>query len=48
MFNWNKGAQIAKSGEAGFLSGDSVFRIIALADGGLLNLGAFAVKTVKA
>ena len=47
MFNWNKDAQIAKSGEAGFMSGDSVFRIIALADGGLLDLGAFTAKAVK-
>ena len=48
MFNWNKDAVIDKSKEAGFESGDSVFRIIALADGGLLNLGAFTAKAVKA
>lgn len=46
QFNWNKDAEITKSSEAGFLSGDSVFRIIALADGGMLDLGAFTAKTV--
>lgn len=48
MFNWNKDAVIDKSKEAGFTTGDSVFRIIALADGGMLDLGAFTAKAVKA
>lgn len=47
QFNWSKEATIDKSGEVAFKSGDSVFRILALADGGLLELGAFAAKKVK-
>ena len=47
QFNWNKEATIDKSEEVAFKSGDSVFRILALADGGLLDLGSFAAKKVK-
>lgn len=43
MFNWSKDAVIEKSSEIAFLSGDEVFRILALADGGLLNVGGFVV-----
>lgn len=42
LFNWNKGAEITKSTETGFKSGDSYFRILALADGNLADLGAMA------
>ena len=42
IFNWNKDAEITKSGEAGFTSGDTYFRVLALADGGLADLGAMA------
>lgn len=47
QFNWNKEATIDKSEEVAFKAGDSVFRILALADGGLLDLGSFAAKKVK-
>lgn len=43
MFNWAKEAVIDKSSEVAFLSGDEVFRILALADGGVLNADAFVV-----
>ena len=45
MFNWNKDAVIDKSAEVAFKSGDSVFRILALVDGGLANLGAMTAKS---
>ncbi len=45
QFNWNKNAVIDKSAEVAFKSGDSVFRIIALADGGLAELGGFTAKS---
>lgn len=47
MFNWNKEATIDKSAEVAFKAGDSVFRILALADGGLLDLDSFAAKKLK-
>lgn len=46
IFNWNKEAEISKSTEVGFTSGDSYFRILALVDGGLADLGAMAVMKV--
>lgn len=46
MFNWAKDAEIRKSEEAGFMSGDTAFRILALVDGGLANLGAMAALEV--
>ena len=46
MFNWNKEAEIRKSEEAGFMSGDIAFRILALVDGGLANLGAMAALQI--
>ena len=46
MFNWNKDAEIRKSEEAGFMSGDTAFRILALVDGGLANLGAMAALQI--
>lgn len=46
MFNWNKDAEIRKSEEAGFMSGDTAFRILALVDGGLANLGAMAALEI--
>lgn len=46
VFNWNKEAEITKSTENGFASGDTYFRILALADGGLADLGAMAAITV--
>lgn len=46
IFNWNKDAEITKSGEAGFTSGDTYFRVLALADGGLADLGAMAAIKV--
>ena len=46
MFNWNKDAEIRKSEEAGFISGDTAFRILALVDGGLANLGAMAALQI--
>lgn len=45
MFNWSKEAVIDKSSEVAFKSGDSVFRILALCDGGLANLGAMTAMT---
>jgi len=48
MFNWSKDAELTKSKEAAFESGDSVYRILALADGGLVDLGAMAVMSIKA
>lgn len=45
MFNWNKEPVIDKSAEVEFKSGDSVFRIIALGDGGLADLGAMTAKS---
>ena len=47
MFNWSKDAVIEKSKEVEFKSGDSVFRILALADGGLMDLGAMAVLDAR-
>lgn len=47
MFNWSKDAELSKSKEAAFASGDSVYRILALADGGLADLGAMAVMTLS-
>lgn len=47
MFNWSKDAELSKSKEAAFASGDSVYRILALADGGLANLGAMTVMSLK-
>lgn len=47
MFNWSKDAELSKSKEAAFASGDSVYRILALADGGLADLGAMAVMSLK-
>ncbi|MCD8025080.1 MAG: phage major capsid protein [Candidatus Gastranaerophilales bacterium] len=44
MFNWSKDAQITKSEESAFASGDTVYRILALADGGLADLGAITAK----
>ena len=44
MLNWNKDAVIDKSAEVAFKSGDSVFRIIALLDGGLAELGGITAK----
>lgn len=48
MFNWSKNAEISKSKESAFASGDVVYRILALADGGLADLGAIAVMKEKA
>lgn len=48
MFNWSKDAVINKSEETAFMSGDTVYRILALADGGLADLGAMAVMSKKA
>lgn len=48
MFNWSKDATISKSEETAFASGDVVYRILALADGGLADLGAIAVMSKKA
>jgi len=48
MFNWSKDAQIAKSEESAFASGDTVYRVLALADGGLANLGAICATKVSA
>ena len=48
MFNWNKDAVVDKSAEVAFKSGDSVFRILALVDGGLADLGAFTAKSAVA
>ena len=45
MFNWNKEAVIDKSGEVEFKKGDSVYRILALCDGGLADLGAMTAMT---
>ena len=45
MLNWNKDAVIDKSAEVAFKSGDSVFRIIALLDGGLAELGGITAKS---
>ena len=45
QFNWNKDAVIDKSAEVAFKSGDSVFRIIALLDGGLAELGGITAKS---
>ncbi len=47
MFNWNKDLEITKSGEAAFKSGDTVFRGLALVDGGLADLGAIVALKVK-
>ena len=47
MFNWSKDAEITKSKESAFESGDTVYRILALADGGLADLGAMAVMELK-
>lgn len=47
QFNWNKDVTITKSGEAAFASGDTVFRGLALADGGLADLGAMKALKVK-
>lgn len=47
MFNWSKDAEISKSKENAFESGDTVYRILALADGGLADLGAMAVMQKK-
>lgn len=47
MFNWSKDAEIAKSAESEFASGDTVYRILALCDGGLADLGAIAVMQKK-
>ncbi len=47
QFNWNKDAVIDKSAEVAFKSGDSVFRIIALGDGGLAELGGFVAMSSK-
>lgn len=47
QFNWNKDIEITKSGEAAFASGDTVFRGLALADGGLADLGAMKALKVK-
>lgn len=46
MFNWNKDTEIKKSEEVGFMSGDTAFRILALVDGGLANLGAMAALEI--
>ena len=48
MFNWSKDAVISKSEETAFMSGDTVYRILALADGGLADLGAMAIMSKKA
>ena len=48
MFNWSKDAELSKSKEAAFASGDSVFRVLALADGGLAELGSMVALKVKA
>lgn len=47
MFNWNKDAEITKSKENAFESGDTVYRILALTDGALADLGAMAVMELK-
>jgi HK97 family phage major capsid protein len=47
MFNWSKDAQITKSEESAFASGDTVYRILALADGGLVDLGAIVAFELK-
>ncbi len=47
MFNWSKDAEVSKSKENAFESGDTVYRILALADGGLADLGAMAVMQLK-
>lgn len=47
MFNWSKDAEVSKSKENAFESGDTVYRILALADGGLADLGAMAVMELK-
>lgn len=47
MFNWSKEAELRKSDENAFMSGDTVFRILALADGGLMDLGAMKALKVK-
>lgn len=47
MFNWSKDAQLSKSEESAFASGDTVYRILALADGGLVDLGAIVAVELK-
>lgn len=47
MFNWSKDAEISKSDQAAFACGDSVFRVLALADGGLAELGSMVALKVK-
>lgn len=47
MFNWSKEAQISKSEETAFASGDTVYRILALVDGGLADLGAMTAMKIK-
>ena len=47
MFNWSKDAQISRSEETAFASGDTVYRILALVDGGLADLGALTAMKIK-
>ena len=47
MFNWSKEAQVSKSEETAFASGDTVYRILALVDGGLADLGAMTAMKIK-
>ena len=47
MFNWSKESELTKSKESAFASGDTVFRILALADGGLADLGAIVAFELK-
>ncbi len=47
-FNWAKEAELSTSREAAFASGDSMFRVLALADGGLADIGAMVALKMKA
>ena len=47
MFNWSRDTEISKSKESAFASGDTVYRILALVDGGLTNLGAITAMEIK-
>ena len=47
MFNWTKDIELSRSTEAQFESGNTVFRGLALGDGGLLDLGAMKVLKTK-
>lgn len=47
MFNWNKDIELSKSNEAKFTTGNTVFRGLALGDGGMLDLGAMVALKKK-